>query len=334
MSSFVHQPRYTMALTAADVGERVMLRYALRPALVTPGGPRLTDVVGDLVAWSDGMLAVQTRTGAVSVAQGDVVAGKRVPSPRLSHAVDASVGELHRMSSLSWQALETAKLGGWRLRAGGGFTGRANSVLPLGDPGVPLDEAIGRVRRWYADRGLVPRFQLPQPDTDALADELGRRGWRTYDLTDVLVGDVTDLLELLGGPRPELPPVVVADAPDAGWLGSYHYRGGPLPAAGLALLTHHSDAGFASVTGDGGVLAIARGAVDERWLGIQAVEVAVSARRRGLGRHVMAGLLRWARDNGARHAQLQVAADNQPGHALYEAMGFTRHHQYRYAVPQ
>ena len=33
-----------------------------------------------------------------------------------------------------WPPLERGELGGWMLRAAGGFTGRANSVLPLGDP--------------------------------------------------------------------------------------------------------------------------------------------------------------------------------------------------------
>ena len=55
------------------------------------------------------------------------------------------MADLQRLSALSWRPLETARLGGWRLRAGAGFTGRANSVLPLGDPGLPLDEAIAHV---------------------------------------------------------------------------------------------------------------------------------------------------------------------------------------------
>ena len=41
--------------------------------------------------------------------------------------------------------------------------------------------------------------------------------------------------------------------------------------------------GFASVrAADGSVLAIARGSLDEGWLGVTAVEVEPSARRRGL----------------------------------------------------
>jgi GNAT superfamily N-acetyltransferase len=326
----VHQPRYTVALTAADVGERVMVRYAL--AADSPGGS-YTDAVGDLRSWADGRLLITTRHGTVDVPQDAVVAGKLVPPRRLTNAGEASVAEVQRMSALSWQALETERLGGWRLRAGGGFTGRANSVLPLGEPGRPLDDALDHVTRWYADRGLLPRFQLPQPDTAQLSQALAARGWSMTDSADVLLGEVAEALELAGDQRGDLPPVRVEDLPSDAWLAAYHYRGGTLPAEAVRILTHHSDVGFASVVEDRAVVAIARATVDGRWLGFQAVEVDPSARRRGLGRQVMSGLLRWGRDRGARHAHLQVAVDNEPGHALYAGLGFTFHHRYDYRMP-
>lgn len=324
----MHQPRYTVALTAADVGERVMVRYAHGG-----DGPPLTDAVGNLVSWSGGVLRVDTRRGLVDVDEAALVAGKLVPLPRVSRAGDASVTDLQRLSALSWRPLETERLGGWRLRAGAGFTGRANSVLPLGDPGLPLDEAIAHVLQWYRRRDVTPRFQLPQPITTALTDALVVRGWSTDDVTDVMVGDVSAALALSGTQRAALPPVDVADVPSAGWLSCYHYRGGRLPAGALQVLTHHEGAGFASVVEDGVTVAIARATVDERWLCVQAVEVDASARRRGLGRHVMDGVLQWGQDRGARHAHLQVLATNQPAQALYDGLGFTLHHRYHYSTP-
>jgi GNAT superfamily N-acetyltransferase len=324
----VHQPRYTVALTAADVGERVMVRYAHGG-----DGPPLTDAVGNLLSWSGGVLQVATRRGLVDVDEAALVAGKLVPLPRLARAGDASVADLQRLSALSWRPLETARLGGWRLRAGAGFTGRANSVLPLGDPGLPLDDAIAHVVQWYGQRGIQPRFQLPQPITAALTDELVVRGWSTDDVTDVMVGDVGATLALAASARTDLPPVEVAGAPSEGWLSRYHYRGGLLPADALRVLTNHEGAAFASVVEDGATLAIARATVDERWLCVQAVEVDAAARRRGLGRHVMRGVLQWGQDNRARHVHLQVMATNQPAHALYDGLGFTPHHQYHYATP-
>ena len=48
------------------------------------------------------------------------------------------------------------QLGSWLLRADGGFTGRANSALPLGDPGLPLAGAVDEVEAWYRAAGCHP----------------------------------------------------------------------------------------------------------------------------------------------------------------------------------
>ena len=48
--------------------------------------------------------------------------------------------ELERVAAAHWRGTEEEWLGEWLLRAADGFTGRANSALPLGDPGRPLDE--------------------------------------------------------------------------------------------------------------------------------------------------------------------------------------------------
>jgi hypothetical protein len=53
--------------------------------------------------------------------------------------------------------------GGWLLRAAGGFTGRANSALATGDPGMPLADAVGEVCRWYTVRGLPALVSLAYP---------------------------------------------------------------------------------------------------------------------------------------------------------------------------
>ena len=59
-------------------------------------------------------------------------------------------------------------------------------------------------------------------------------------------------------------------------------------------------------------------------------EVAESRRRRGLGLAVMAALLEWGAEQGARTAYLQVLGDNGPALGLYERLGFGTHHAYRY----
>src|SRR5262249_53792167 len=157
-----------------------------------------------------------------------------------------------------------------------------NSAMPLGDPGTGVMSAIAKVETFYRDRGLRPRFQVPLPlgaDLDAV---LATSGWEVVDPVHVMVADIEPVL--LGTPaKDDLPPVVVDPDPDEGWLAAYHYRGGILPPHAVAVITAGAGPVFASVRdADGSVLAIARGAISQGWVGVTAVEVAEHARRRGL----------------------------------------------------
>jgi ribosomal protein S18 acetylase RimI-like enzyme len=48
---------------------------------------------------------------------------------------------------------------------------------------------------------------------------------------------------------------------------------------------------------------------------------------------VVAALLSWAAERGATTAYLQVRGDNPPALAVYDRLGFTTHHAYRYLTP-
>src|SRR5579884_2486089 len=142
-----------LVLEPSWLGRRVTVRRAVDR---DPGGRlRFADVVGDLVALDDQAAVVDTRHGRVEVPVELVAAAKLVPP---SSADELAVEEV---IARGWRAAETAHVGGWLLRAAGGFTGRANSVLPLRSPRLPLDEALAAVCGWYAERDLPAKFQVP-----------------------------------------------------------------------------------------------------------------------------------------------------------------------------
>ena len=345
----------------ADVGSRVSVR--------TISGERYRDVVGDLLSWADGILRIQRRDGSVvDVAENLVVAGKVVPPapPRRDRTARAGIApagieiletagtgiapvgtaasgsaaagiddlELEEIAGRGWQGFESSWLGRWLLRASAGFTGRANSVLPLGDPGLPLDVALDRVSRWYADRALPVRFQVPLPARADLDGALAELGWTTFDRTHVLTAPVSAVLAAAPD-RDDLPRLVVETAPSPQWLRLYRYRGGPPPAVASRQLVQADRPVFVSIRDGDEPVAIARGALAAGWIGITAVEVAESARRRGLGTHIVRELCAWAATAGpdsAHSVYLQVQSGNAAALALYDRLGFTRHHDYQYRL--
>ena len=192
-------------ITPSDIGRRVVVRYRL------PDRGRATDVLGRLETWEHGTLSVRRADGGtVAVRAADVVAAKVVPSRPV---IRREVRALEAAAAGAWQALETAHVGGWLLRAAGGFTRRANSCLPLASPGVPLAEAVASVERWYDLRGLVPTFQVPTPIGMDLDEYLDAAGWPAA-VEDVLVM-VAPVEALAAGRQTDVSEVAVAHVPDA-----------------------------------------------------------------------------------------------------------------------
>jgi ribosomal protein S18 acetylase RimI-like enzyme len=319
--------------TAADaVGRRISLRHRV-PDPAGGDRDRLTDVVGTLERAGD-ILSLRRRDGSLTEVPAAAVVAFRVVPPSAGRrgrtAAQWPPAELEQVAALGWRAAEERWVGGarggWLLRAAGGFTGRANSVLPVGSPPLPLDDALAEVVAFYAERGLAPRFQLPT-GTEALAGELDARGWTAYDPVLVLAADLAAL------PRPgdAASRVRIDPAPDDAWIAAYHYRGGTLPEGARSVLTRGDALAFASVRDVAGdVLAIARGSLDDSWLGVTAVEVAPGARRQGLGTLVVVALAAWARERAGRWAYLQVAEENAAARSAYGRAGFVEHHRYHY----
>ncbi|GAA3173515.1 hypothetical protein GCM10010531_28840 [Blastococcus jejuensis] len=247
-----------------------------------------------------------------------------MPLPTPLPAVD----ELERLAARTWRGLEEQRYGDWVLRAGGGFTGRANSVLVVGEPPEPLPDAVAAVTRWYAGRGLAPRAQVPSPGAEAADAAFDAAGWERSEDNLVLVASLAEWA------APRLP-VDLAAAPDDAWLSGYRYRGTPLPPVAREVLLGADDPVFASVRlapAPAPLAAVARGATAGRWLCVTAVTVDDEHRRQGMATAVMAALGSWARGRGADSCVLQVAGSNTGGLALYRRLGFTGHHRYHYRL--
>jgi GNAT superfamily N-acetyltransferase len=302
------------------------------------GGPAFHDVVGVLESVTDSSTRawhIRTRRGdLVDVDPTLVVAAKVLPDTpaRLRSASAIGVDALERIAAQGWQPLEQASVGEWVLRAAAGYTGRANSVLPLGDPGRPLVEALHAVSSWYRERQLPPKIQVALPLLAGLDAELERLGWAADPPVLVQVVDLAALRQAssTGGGTSG---VTVERVPDPAWLAAFRYGDEPLPAAAVGIMTRADHPVFVALRDDDGTpLAISRGAITPGWLGITAVEVTEAWRRKGLGRQVIAALADYAAQHDVRHVYLQVAEDNAAARALYHQLGFTTHHRYVYRL--
>lgn len=313
----------TIRVCPADVGRRVTLRHRL------PGDPRLSDVVGTLREWSGAQLIVVRRDGReVPVPARDLVAA-RVVRP------EVGAYDVQAVAEKGWPAERSEPLGDWTLRWTRGVTGRANSVRVGGDPPGTLAAALDQVRAWYARFDAPPLLQLPSPWT--YDHELDALGWSVRRRTALLTAPVAALAPASARG------VVVTAVPGADdrWLGVLHDE---VPAtwpvlrsilaspSRVVFLAAH-DTGTGELLGVGRASAAVEQSTRELWCGLTSIETVPTARRRGVARAVVAGLTRWAEEQGARTAYLQVLTSNEPAKNLYTGMGFRLHHEYVYRSP-
>ena len=334
-----------MPLKPSDIGKRVVVRTTVGDETGPSGGPALTDTLGILESCDDTTMGVRKADGTlVTIAQADVVAAKAVPprpSPRIrrrdgtaspiaSPRMGPSDESLERIAAAGWVPPVTRPLGDWTLRAAGGFTGRANSALVVGDPGLPLLHALEAVTSFYAEQGLPARAQLVVGSN--WDDALIQHGW--YDDRALEGGVLVQVASVATAPEsghldePEHHQVTIADAPTTRWIAKYG-RSHETDDTTLRTLLTSGDAVCFAQFGDR-MTAVGRASIVGDWVGLFTVAVDPGHRRRGQGSAIVRALLGWAAERGTVAAYLQVASTNTAALSLYAKFGFATHHRYHY----
>lgn len=289
------------------VGQRVVIRHLVPGESGPSGGPALTDVLGICESWADGLVTLRRHDDSVvAVPVRDIVSGKPVP-PRASvrHRVSAQDAERHGL--WLWSQVSHDEVGAWVLRLqtdpSPRLFKRANSALAMTDPGLPLPEAAARTVEFYRRHDRTPLAQVVA-DSD-VEHGLRELGWR---------------------PLP--------DGETVFQIASMAMLRRSMPAGDDIRLTEHGPRVEAELTADDGTVpARGRAVLDDDWLGLHSLHTVAEQRRRGLGTRVLAALLDWGAERGARSVWLHVETDNPVAQAWYDALDFRTHHHARYLTP-
>jgi GNAT superfamily N-acetyltransferase len=238
------------------------------------------------------------------------------------------INRLEEVTLNAWPGLKQVVRDGWVARFSRGFTGRANSVVPLYQATGNTLEKIEFFESLYAAHGLPTTFKLTQASQPVGLDALlANRGYRESRRAGVQVcNDLASGDEGAG--------VEARDAIWPRWTDSVvrHRSLSPADAATLAeiLAAIALPCRFAVSVDEAGVAACGLAVLEAPWVGLYDIVTRQDARRRGQAARVVNSLMTWGRDNGAASAYLQVMTDNAPAHALYAKLGFREAYQYAY----
>ncbi|MEV4318666.1 GNAT family N-acetyltransferase [Actinocrispum sp. NPDC049592] len=218
-------------------------------------------------------------------------------------------------------------LGGWRMRAAGGFTGRANSTLTLGNPGMPIADALVRTVEFAHAHGIGPCAHVVVGSPAEAGIEAA--GWHV----DETHPGGAESLVMTGPLSPgEFPGAVVNATPSSEWWELT--AGSTTPSdAQRHVLSSYPCVGYGVVSYDEAVVGAVRGAVIGDLLHVSRLAVRPSHRRLGLAGGLLRVLYAWAVARGAQRQALQVATGNTAAIELYKRLGCAEHHRYRYWVP-
>jgi ribosomal protein S18 acetylase RimI-like enzyme len=234
--------------------------------------------------------------------------------------------ELDQICNSTWPATENLENSGWLMRAAGGVTNRANSVLPLiasleAGPLKDFSEKLAIVQEFYRHRNLPTIFQVALPTWQVLYEKLLSIGAVETLRGNTMVTDLTSDKQKI----PTGIDIVKSNQLSTDWLEVH-------PTPGIEKILLGCTATYLTVVKDGHTVAACRIALANEWSSITRVYVHQEFRGQGLGKAIVAAALEASFEQGATKAVLQVEASNAIAIGVYESLGFNFHHEYSYLV--
>ena len=265
-----------------------------------------------------------------------------------------SIKHMEEMSLNAWPSHKSELYDGWIIRYSHNYTYRTNCVEQIGASVIPLEEKIAFCENAYRHHGTPATFKI-NPITDPAFDAmLAGRGYEIRHVTDVMTteldtaGPVQAAAEEYDFENSQGMPscmryringndiaVVMRHRITDEWIsGVFHLNGTSdpqlrriVPAMFKAIPKKTI---VCSIESEGRMVASGLGICDRDYIGLYAIYVSPSCRRRGYARAVCSSLLTEGGRQGADRAYLQVVQSNSAAKGLYEDLGFGHFYTYHF----
>ena len=235
---------------------------------------------------------------------------------------------LVRVSVDGWPAQETSWIGDWLVRLDEGISSRANSVVPLGEPGMDLSTAIEAVEALYTSRALPPMFQLYDGAPADLDPVLAARGYRKHSPSVYLIAESPTASGRADLGCRVLLETRVTDAWAAVWRMGRGARDANVRRKIFARI--RPPCSFAVAWLSGRPVGIGHAAVTDQWAWFHGIQTVPEMRGHGVAGLVLDRLADWCRSEGADRFFLQVEHSNAAARRAYEKAGFSYAFDYWY----
>ena len=238
------------------------------------------------------------------------------------------------ISANAWPAMNFVFLNGWVVRIGDGYTRRANSVMPIKYFGQDVEKDISTVEELYYGSDLPSVFQIPDYcDPANLKKILLSKGYEEFD-ESLLMSEKIDKLKTIEINNEYQYNIDEGASED--WFSEFQK------------LTKRSDEakiknqsiigripfkkGFIFARKDDKIVGLCLAVLERDYVGVYDMIVSSDFRRKGIAKSILAKLIEWGKNNGAKTCYLQVQGDNSGAIALYKKIGLIDRYHYRYLM--
>jgi len=263
---------------------------------------------------------------------------------------EANIKRIEEISLNAWPSHKIELYDGWLIRFSHNYTYRTNSVEQVGASLIPVEEKIAYCERIYENYHTPTNFKinpLLEPSFDRLLED---KGYEIRHTTETMVMPMEDFRPYhplfaeyeYYGRNSGLPSFIeypgnvlvqLRDRITDEWISSlFRLNGTTNPTlrrivpSMFKAIPKETIVAFIEI--DGRTVASGLGILDRGHIGLYAIYVDASCRRKHFARAICSAILSEAVKKGARNAYLQVVSGNTAAKNLYCSLGF--HNFYTY----
>ncbi|MCI5995426.1 MAG: GNAT family N-acetyltransferase [Blautia sp.] len=257
---------------------------------------------------------------------------------------------IEEISLNAWPSHKIELYDGWLIRFSHNYTHRTNSVEQVGASTLPIEEKISYCENVYANYHTPACFKinpLMDPSFDTLLKE---RGYEVCHTTEVMTMPMEHFVPYPSlfaeyeyyGRNSGLPSFIeypdnilvqLRDRITDDWITSlFRLNGTTNPTlrrivpSMFKAIPKETIVAFIEI--DGRTVASGLGILDRGHVGLYAIYVDASCRRKHFARSICSAILSESVKKGASHAYLQVVAGNMAAKHLYRSLGFEDFYTY------
>ncbi len=231
----------------------------------------------------------------------------------------------------AWPSKQTILYDGWILRFAGGITRRANSINPIFESNIQVDEKIKHCENLYLSRDLPTIFKMTSDTFPSDLDKiLVSKGYERDADTSV------QTMASIGFNTLDTKSIKITERFDDKWLERFikfnNYE--KSKTIGLKNIVEHIafKKCYLDLIVDGQAIGCGLGVLEDTFIGIFDIVVDQAFRKKGYGKGIVESIMHWGYENGATIAYLQVMLNNPPALRLYEKIGFKEIYKYWYRI--